>query len=164
MLPINLGAESLHNIDASKTLDTGVPTISAYAELCRRAIISPPEATDPEQLSLESQAILVCGAQRGVVDVRSFKDDYDSVQRFLAVCVEVEPDSHRLFLQKDDPVQTVAFLEGFAQLCRCGLIVHHLGRDFSFSSSGYALAKQLTDQGKPEALVQQLEFATTLDH
>lgn len=164
MIPINLGGDGGLSSAGWKSLDTGVPTISAFAELCRRAIIIPPASVDPEELSPEAQAILVCGAQRGVLDLRACKDDYDAVERFLAVCVEVEPNCHRLFLQREDPVQSVAFLNGFAQLCRAGLIVHHLGRDFSFSSFGYALAKQLCDEGAAETLAKQLEFASALDH
>ena len=96
--------------------------------------------------------------------MRACKDDYDSVDRFLAICVEIELDSHVLFLQKEDPVQTVAFLDGFGELCRSGLVVHHLGRDFSFSKAGYALAKQLCDDGFAESLNSLLDFASKLDH
>ena len=162
MIPRNFGGEQ--GVDTWKALDTGAPTISAFAELCRQSIIYPPESVDPDQLSAEAKAILVCGAQRGVLDLRACKDDFDSVERFLAVCIETEPDSHLLFLNKQDPQQTVAFLEGLAQLCRCGLIIHHLGRDFSFSKSGYALAKDLCDAGEAEAQSALLEFATRLEH
>lgn len=164
MIPRNHSGEPAA-ATAWQELEFGAATISAFAELCRRAIISPSEyGVDPDTLSSEAKAILVCGGQRGVVDVRACKDDYDSVERFLAVCVETEPDSHVLFLQKDDPVQTVAFLDGFGELCRNGLIIHHLGRDFSFSKSGYALAKQLVDGGVAETLSSLLDFAVKLDH
>ena len=69
-----------------------------------------------------------------------------------------------LFLNREDPVQTVAFLDGFGELCRSGLIVHHLGRDFSFSKAGYALAKQLLEDGSAETLSSFLDFASKLDH
>jgi len=164
MIPRNLSGDS-PNATPWQELEVGAATISAFAELCRRSIITPPEeAIDPDQLSEEAKAILVCGGQRGVVDVRACKDDYDSVERFLAVCIETEPDSHVLFLQREDPVQTVAFLDGFGELCRSGLVVHHLGRDFSFSKDGYALAKQLCDGGIAESLSSLLDFATKLDH
>ena len=164
MIPRNLHGES-HSATQWQSLEVGASTISAFAELCRLAIIAPPEtAIEPDALSDEAKAILVCGGQRGVVDVRACKDDYDSVERFLAVCVETEPDSHVLFLQREDPVQTMAFLDGFVQLCRAGLVVHHLGRDFSFSKAGYALSKQLCDDGLAESLSSLLDFATKLDH
>ena len=164
MIPRNLSGEQA-GATAWQELEVGAATISAFAELCRRSVIFSPEApVDPDQLSDEAKTILVCGGDRGVVDVRACKDDYDSVERFLAVCIETEPDSHVLFLQKDDPVQTVAFLDGFGELCRNGLIVHHLGRDFSFSRSGYALAKQLNEAGAASQLESLLDFASKLDH
>ena len=164
MIPRNLHGE-LPDATPWQELEVGASTISAFAELCRRSIIVPLEtAIDPQTLTDEAKAILVCGGQRGVVDVRACKDDFDSVERFLAVCVETEPDSHLLFLQREDPVQTMAFLDGFVQLCRAGLVVHHLGRDFSFSKTGYALAKQLCDDGMAESLSSLLDFATKLDH
>jgi len=164
MIPRNFGGES-PGITPWQELEVGAATISAFAELCRRSIIAPPESSiDPDELSSQAKTILVCGGQRGVVDVRACKDDYDSVERFLAVCVETEPDSHMLFLNREDPVQTVAFLDGFGELCRSGLVVHHLGRDFSFSKTGYTLAKQLCDVGASESLSSFLQFATKLDH
>jgi len=162
MIPRNFGGDQ--GFDAWKALDTGAPTISAFAELCRQSIICPPESVDVEQLSSEAKAILVCGADRGVLDLRACKDDFDSVERFLAVCIETEPDSHLLFLDKGNPRQTVAFIEGLAQLCRSGLILHHLGRDFSFSKSGYTLAKDLCAAGEAETQSSLLEFATRLEH
>lgn len=162
MIPLNLGGEQ--GADAWRALDSGAPTISAFAELCRQSIIHPPESVDPSGFSAEARTILICGSGRGVVDLRASKDDYDSVERFLAVCVETEPDSRLLFLNKEDPVQTVAFLEGFAELCRCGLILHHLGRDFSFSKSGFAMAKELSGSEEAKAQSELLEFATRLDH
>ncbi len=164
MIPRNLSGEQA-GVTAWQELELGAATISAFAELCRRSIIAPPEsAIDTELLSDEAKAILVCGGQRGVVDVRACKDDFDSVERFLAICIEAELDSHLLFLQKDDPVQTVAFLDAFGELCRSGLVVHHLGRDFSFSKAGYAFAKQLCDEGVAESLSSLLDFAAKLDH
>lgn len=147
-----------------KDLDSGAPTISAFADLCRRAIVSPPGPVESEALSDEARAILICGGERGVVDVRASKDDYDSIERFLAICIETEPDSRMHFLQKENPMQTVAFLEGFAELCRNGLIIHHLGREFSFSKTGYVLSKQLCEAGNSDVIDSLMDFATRLDH
>jgi len=142
MIPRNLTGDSLSH-SAWNDLDSGAPTISAFAELCRLALINPPAKIEPEDLLPEAVAILVACGKRGTVDIRACKDDFDSVQRFLAVCVEPEADRRILFLQKDKPRQTVAFLEGFSQLCRTGLMIHHLGRDFSFSKAGFVVAKQV---------------------
>lgn len=164
MIPRNLSAESA-GVTAWQELEFGAATILALAELCKRAIIDPPSSDiSLDGLSNEAKAILLCGGNRGVIDIRACKDDYDSVERFLAVCVETEPDSHLLFLQKDEPAQTVAFLEGFAELCRAGLIVHHLGRDFSFSKMGYEFAKRVAESGCAKSLEPQVDFAVKLDH
>ncbi|QEG20353.1 hypothetical protein [Mariniblastus fucicola] len=164
MIPRNLSGDQAGQTPWQE-LEFGAATISAFAELCRRSIITPLEsAINPDILSNEAKAILVCGGARGVVDVRAHKDDYDSVERFLAICIETEPDSHVLFLQREDPEQTVAFLDGFAELCRNGLVVHHLGRDFSFSKSGYAVSKQLCDEGAGDEVKTLIDFATKLDH
>ncbi len=161
MIPRNLQSDS-GSPSAWVDLDTGAPTISALAELCRQALISPPGEVAIDELLPEAAAILVSCARRGTMDVRACKDDFDSVERFLAVCVEPGDDNRLLFLQKDKPRQTIAFLEGFAQLCRCGLIVHHLGRDFSFSKSGFAVAKQLA--ADPDASILKLiQFAVSVD-
>jgi hypothetical protein len=146
-------------------LEAGASTISAFAELCRRSLISPPESSiDASDLSAEAKTILVAGANRGVIDVRAFKEDFDSVQRFLAICVETQPGDRILFLQRDEPEQTVAFLEGFAELCRNGLIMHHLGRDFSFSKLGFSMASQLVESGAQESVAALLEFGTAVEH
>jgi hypothetical protein len=164
MIPRNLSGDSAI-ASTWQELDSGASTISAFAELCKRAIIDPPDTkVDVESLSDEAKTVLISGAPRGVVDIRACKDDYDSVERFLAICVEQEPDSRLLFLRKEDPIQTVAFLEGFAQLCRNGLVIHHLGRDFSFSKAGYSLATLLVESGVADSLTELLAFAEKLDH
>ena len=115
MIPRNLTSDSLSNSTWTE-LEAGTPTISAFAELCRQALIAPPGDFDPDDLLPEAVAILVSCAKRGVMDVRACKDDFDSVRRFLAVCVEPEVERRLLFLNKDKPRQTVAFLEGFCLL------------------------------------------------
>ena len=163
MIPRNLSGQP-QETGHWKDLDSGALTIFAFADLCRRAIVSPPGPVDSESLTNEAVAILICGGERGVIDVRASKDDYDSIERFLAICIETEPDSRLHFLQKENPTQTVAFLEAFAELCRHGLIIHHLGRDFSFSKTGYAMAKQLCDAGHSDEIDSLIDFATRLDH
>lgn len=164
MIPRNLSHDASQQT-LWQELETGAATISAFAELCRRSMIAPPQSPpDAADLSGEAKTILVIAAERGVIDVRACKDDFDSVERFLAICVETQPDDRVLFLRKDDPVQTVAFLEGFAELCRHGLILHHLGRDFSFSKLGYELASQLNTADAKETLSKLIEFGTVIEH
>lgn len=164
MIPRNLSHDSGQQT-VWQELEAGAATISAFAELCRRAIISPPESSvDATELSGEAKTILVLAADRGVIDVRACKDDFDSVERFLAICVETKSDDRVLFLRKDDPMQTVAFLEGFAQLCRSGLVIHHLGRDFSFSKAGFEMASELDTDGVKATIGTLIEFGTVIEH
>jgi hypothetical protein len=153
--------EGSAGLAAWKELDQGTSTICAFAELCRQAIIFPPtEPIQADQISVKAQAILASTPNRGVVDIRGKKDEFDSVERFLAVCVEVEADRRLLFRRRDDPQQTVEFLDAFGELCRAGLMIHHLGRDFSFSATGFALAKSLN----AEQLSQWIEFGVEVEH
>jgi hypothetical protein len=74
--------------------------------------------------------------------------------------VESELEKRLLFLQKENPEQTVKFLEGFRQLCQHGLVIHHLQRDFSLSALGFQLAQSLN----PEDYASSLKFASEIDH
>ncbi len=164
MLLRNLGPDD-RNPMGWEDLEKGAPTILGFASLCSRAIVSS-EANEADaerianELSNEAKTILVAAATRGTIDIRASREPFDSAQRFLAVCVEYELDQRLLFLQKDDPSQTVGFLDGFRQLCRAGLVIHHLQKDFSLSSSGYALAATLNRDDYSELL----GFAVEIEH
>jgi hypothetical protein len=140
MLQRNL-SESSNKPTAWQELAEGAPTILAFAQLCSLALVDSAPQAAAELLSNEAKTILALAANRGTIEIRAHRDPVDPVERFLAVCVEVEPERRILFLQKEDPQQTVKFLEGFRQLCRTGLILHHLQRDFSLSTQGYELAR-----------------------
>lgn len=144
-------------------LGYGAPTIIGFANLCSLAIAQPAvedELVSAGGLSDEAKTILVAAANRGTIDVRADRESFNSAERFLAICVEYELDQRLLFLQKDDPEQTIRFLEGFRQLCQSGLVIHHLQRDFSLSAAGYKMAKSL-DRGRFESL---LSFAVEIEH
>lgn len=147
----------------------GAPTIIGYAELCRQAIVHPVsfdhlEKTEDsfiaDELSDEAKTILVAAADRGTIDIRANRDSFNSAERFLAVCVEYQLDHRLLFLQKENPEQTVRFLDGFRQLCQSGLVIHHLQKDFSLSAAGFQVARSLK-RSEYESL---LEFATEIEH
>jgi hypothetical protein len=55
----------------------------------------------------------------------------------------VDADRRLVFKRKSDPRRTVAFLDGFRQLCANGLVMHHLLFDFSLTHSGFAWADSL---------------------
>ena len=146
-------------------LGFGAPTIIGFAELCRQRITSPLNHGNAEfdlsrELSWEAKTILAASANRGTIDIRANKDSFNSAERFLAVCVESDLEKRLLFLQKENPEQTVKFLEGFRQLCQHGLVIHHLQRDFSLSASGFQLAQSLN----PDDYASSLKFASEIDH
>lgn len=160
---------NLNNPNPSATswedLGFGAPTIIGFAELCRQRIASPLNLGNAEfdleqDLSLEAKTILTAAANRGTIDIRAHKDSFNAAERFLAVCVESELEKRLLFLQKENPEQTVKFLEGFRQLCQHGLVIHHLQRDFSLSALGFQLAQSLN----PEDYASSLKFASEIDH
>ena len=159
MLLRNLGSDHQRQQTAWNDLAEGAPTIVGLANLCSLALANPKEICPVDELSDEAKTILVMAAHRGTIDIRANRDSFDSADRFLAVCVEYELDRRLLFLQKDDPQQTIRFLEGFRELCESGLVVHHLQKDFSLSSRGFEIAKGLA-KSKFETLVQ---FAVKLD-
>lgn len=160
MLPRHLSDFGNHAPTAWQELAEGAPTIIGFARLCSQAISDTNQtAVTLEQLSDEAKCLLAMAAPRGTFEIWFQRDGFDSVERFLAVCVEQQPHRRKLLLQKEDPQQTVKFLEGFRQLCQSGLVLHHLQRDFSLSSQGFELA-QLLSIDDYQALI---DFAIDLD-
>lgn len=169
---------NLSNYDGSgptwwQDLGQGAPTIAGFAMLCSRALGDGVTGTDlaiegdqpqpirvEDSLNADAKVILALAARRGTFEIRGKQNGFDSVQRFLAVAVEVDVDSWRLLLDKSNPRQTIRFLEAFGLLCQHGLIIHHLQREFSLSSRGFALGDRLATAGNiPQELI---EFGETL--
>jgi hypothetical protein len=157
MLPIYFAGKNDNHASIWQELTDGAPTIYGLANLCGRAISQSVAPVVP--LMAEATAILAAAADRGMMDIRGSKSGYDSADRFLAVCVEIAEDRRLLFKRKENPEQTVRFLEGFRQLCQSGLVVHHLQRDFSLTATGYNAAREI-DRDSIAAL---LEFAVEID-
>jgi hypothetical protein len=68
----------------------------------------------------------------------------------LAVYVELDEVQTIAFRDPNHPETTVRFLEGFRALCKNGLVMHHIHRDFSLTSRGFELARTLTlDEVQP---------------
>jgi hypothetical protein len=163
MLFRNFGNGDQNQAVLWQDLELGAPTIIGYARLCSLAMSQPnpgsgfPSADD---LSSEAKTILVAARDRGTMDIRASREPFDSAERFLAVCVEFELDRRLLFLQKENPKQTLRFLEGFRELCSSGLIVHHLQKDFSLSVAGFELAESLQREDFDELM----NFAVEIEH
>lgn len=145
MLIRNLGSTDPEPSTLIKVVGEGYPTIAAMAMLCANAISDPPAEASIDDLSAEAQTLLVTAKHRGTFEIRATKVSFDSTERFLAICVETEPDVFLMFRQKAQPRQTVRFLEGFAELCRYGLMIHHLQKDFSLSTRGYQWADSIDE-------------------
>ncbi len=143
MLIRNLGSTEPEPSTLIKVVGEGYPTIAALAMLCANAITDPPSEVELSELSDEAKTLLVTAQQRGTFEIRATKVSFDSTERFLAICVETEPEVFLMFRRKAQPRQTIKFFEGFVQLCRHGLMMHHLQKDFSLSSKGYQLAESL---------------------
>lgn len=140
MLPRNLNTQDPQS-GMWQQLGDGVPTVAGFAGLCSRVIAG--LVDPPSKLSAEANAILVAAAGRGVIDIRISKDSFDSLDRFVAVCVEVGEEERLLFKQKANPRQTLRFLEGFRELCQAGLVMHHAYKDFSLTLAGFEAAEVL---------------------
>lgn len=123
-------------------LGEGAPTVIALAGLCGRAIINGPQID--ASLSLEAKALLFAARNRGVFEIKGTFNAFDSIERFLAVHVEVEPERSVVFRSKQEPQITVRFLDGFRQLCTAGLVMHHLFREFSLTRAGFELATTIS--------------------
>ena len=159
MLPRSHNSGEQNSNHSWQDLGYGAPTIMGFATLCSRAITNRSQC-DLDELCGEAKAILVAAADRGTMDIRASREPFDSSERLMAICVEFELDRRLLFLRKDDPQQTVRFLEGFRQLCESGLVLHHLQKDFSLSATGFEIAKQL-NRADHESL---LSFAVEIEH
>ena len=143
MLIRNLGSTDPEPSTLIKVVGEGYPTIAALAMMCANAISHPPQDDSIDDLSDEAKTLLVTARDRGTFEIRATKASFDSTERFLAICVETEQDVFLMFRQKAQPRQTIRFFEGFAELCRHGLMIHHLQKDFSLSSKGYAWADSI---------------------
>lgn len=153
-------AQSFHGEMASswEALGSGGPTLAALAAVCAVAIVHPPPVSDQPELSRESLAILFAARNRGIIEVRGVRTAFEAPGRLLAVYVE--EDEHRTvaFRSQENPEITVRFFDGFCQLCRAGMILHHLHRDFTLSRQGFERARQITHQEVARELAEATEF------
>lgn len=163
MLIRNLGSTDPEPSTLMKVVGEGYPTIAALAMLCANAISQPPKdgiEAIQEELSDQAKALLVTAKGRGTFEIRATRASFDSTERFLAICVETQPEVFLMFRRKGQPRESIKFFEAFAELCRHGLVIHHLHKDFSLSTNGYQLADCLTsDSTAVESLRPLVDFA-----
>ncbi|WP_164102194.1 hypothetical protein [Candidatus Laterigemmans baculatus] len=139
-----------------EALGEGAPTLAALAGVCARAVVHPPAPVALEELSGEAQAILFAAGERGVIEVRGVSTAFEAPARMLAIYVEEDPQRTIAFRDRERPEVTLRFFEGFCELCRGGLVLHHLHRDFSLTKRGFELARRV----EREKVAELLELAT----
>lgn len=150
-----------------EALGNGAPTLVALAQLCAKAMIEgtgadvsiDSEGSDAiSVLSSESKAILYAARTRGVIEVRGVNTAFEATARMLAVYIEEDDEKTIAFRNREKPEVTVRFFQAFVDLCRSGLVMHHLFRDFSLTERGFELAKQIDKSTVQEALAEATEF------
>lgn len=139
-------------------LGEGAATILGLARICSRSFsqLQPVEV----ELPIEAKAILFAAKDRGVIEIVGKKNAFDSVDRFVSVHVETEPHQFLSFKRKEDPKQTLQFVEGFRQLCIGGYVMHHLFREFSLTPTGFDCAEKISET----EIKEKLEFASELGY
>ena len=123
-------------------LGEGAPTLAAFAHLCSRALAEERVAA-LEELSDEALAILYAAGRRGAIEIKGVNHAFESTERFLTVCVELDLERQLFLKRRDDPELTIRFLDGFRQLCAGGMVMHHILRDFSLSRRGFEAARSI---------------------
>jgi hypothetical protein len=153
-------AQSFHGELAAswEAMGAGGPTLAALAAVCARAIIDPPRRELADTLSPESLAILFAARDRGVIEVRGVRTAFEAPGRMLAIYVEEDEVRTIAFRSQAKPEVTVRFFEGFCELCRAGLILHHLYRDFSLSQAGFERARGINREDVADRLAEATEF------
>ncbi len=143
-----------------EALGAGAPVLVALAQLCSQAMVDLPAANEAtaESLQPEAKAILVAARDRGVIEIKAVNTAFDPAARMLAVYVELSDTQTIAFRDPEDPEVTVTFLEGFRQLCRAGLVMHHIHRDFSLTQLGFQLARRIDQQEVQPWLAKGTEF------
>jgi hypothetical protein len=129
-------------------LGEGAPTLIAFARLCSDALARNQRAP-AGTLSEEARAIMYVARHRGAIEIKGTNHAFDSSERFLSVCVELDAERQFFMKRRDDPELTVRFLDGFRELCASGLVVHHLFREFSLSRAGFELARAISPEDVP---------------
>jgi hypothetical protein len=149
-------SEELTTILSWNDVLSGAPSILGFAALASRAIALNTESNG--ELELEAQAILYAARERGSIEIKATKNAYDSSQRLLAVHVELAPERVLAFRSRTNPQFTMAMLDGFRQLCGAGLVMHHMGHDFSLTHRGFRRAAEISADAVDHLLKQAAEL------
>ncbi|MEI8212185.1 MAG: hypothetical protein WCI02_08550 [Planctomycetota bacterium] len=143
-----------------EALGAGAPVLVALAQLCGQAIVELPVSPVGllDTLLPEAKAILVAARNRGVIELKAVNTAFDPAARLLAVYVELDSVQTIAFRDPENPEVTVTFLEGIRQLCRLGLVMHHIHRDFSLTRLGFEVARSIDAEEVQPWLAKGTEF------
>lgn len=144
MIPRNIDPQSSGQGGCATDLVAGLPTIWGFACLAGRALAG--QCLPPESLSPEAQVILRAAQPRGILELRGQPDAFDSTERLIAVAVEQSEGRWLIFKEKSNPRKTLAYVEGFRQLCQAGWVLHQSQREFSLTHSGYDASTSLAEE------------------
>lgn len=127
-----------------EALGAGAPVLVALSQLSSQAMADCDSLTPASaELLPEAKAILYAAKDRGMIELKAQNAAFEAPSRMIAVYVEIDETQTIAFRDPLKPEITVRFLEGFRQLCSTGLVMHHIYRDFSLTSKGFELARQL---------------------
>lgn len=127
-----------------EALGAGAPVLVALSQLSSKAMANLDAlTTESVELLPEAKAILYAARDRGMIELKAQNAAFEAPSRMIAVYVEIDETQTIAFRDPHLPEITVRFLEGFRQLCSIGLVMHHIYRDFSLTSKGFELARQL---------------------
>lgn len=139
-----------------EALGAGAPMLVALAQLASDTWVRQLPAIELDSLSGEAKAILYAARDHGMIEVRAVNSAFEPAARMLAVYVELDDERTMAFRNASVPATTLQFLGGFRELCACGLVIHHIARDFSLAPGAFELAKHIT----PESVKMYLDKAT----
>lgn len=130
-----------------EALGAGAPVLVALSQLSSQAMADCGSLMPAsEELLPEAKAILYAAKNRGMIELKAQNAAFEAPSRMIAVYVEIDETQTIAFRDPLKPETTVQFLEGFRQLCSKGLVMHHIYRDFSLTSKGFELARQLVKE------------------
>lgn len=123
-------------------LGAGVPSLIALAKQASIAMVEG-RTDDWRQLSPHARTLLHAARHRGAFEIQATNSAFEPHQRWLVVAVEQPEHEWLVFRPANSPSEVVQFFAGFAELCRGGLVMHQIYRDFSLTPAGFLAAKKV---------------------
>lgn len=123
-------------------LGEGAPTLAGLARICSQSMATGGDAELP--LCGEALALLFAARDTAMIEIKGSNRAFDAPARMLTVYIEATHERTLIFRNKDNPAIAIRFIAGFRELCRAGLVMHHIYHDFSLTREGLDRAKTIT--------------------